>query len=192
MDEAQVKALLDQFGKDLGASLMGQITKAIDERVKPIEEALTQPDTPPAATDKPKTEDPAPDSPTAKRLADLEKQLADEKLAREQKERQIEDNEFEGVIKSAIGSKKVLTPDFLSKALYRELREGAVKQGDNWLTKDGKPIGEAIDTFLGTAEGKHFLPAQSTSGTGTPKNSNVKSTSDRKPSVSEVLAAFQS
>lgn len=190
MDEAQVLALIEQYFNTNGEKLFKPVADGIvdtltgfmETRITPLEESLTKP--------KDEAAKPGEDDPVTARLKALEKQLEDERQARQTEIQKNLDLDFEQSLGGLLGGKNVLHGEWLRKQLVNDLRKDAKKEGDRWLTADGKTLDEAVEGFLSTDTGKHFLPPQSTPGTGTPKPGKPVAPKGDAVTVNDIFAAL--
>jgi hypothetical protein len=193
MDEAQIRALIsseleaallnaDTF-KPLGDELTRNVREYMDKVITPLEGRLeglentvTTPDPQPTADAK---DAPLDDSPMAKRLEALEKQLADEQQARAAAQAEREALELDQHVSSVIST---FSPKFANEAkqLFRSGLGDMTREGDRYLTPDGKTVEEAANAFFATPVGQHFLPSKALDGLGTdtPKEEAATATRD--------------
>ena len=202
MDEAQVKELIanevqsalqnaDTF-KPLADELtrnvqeyMSNVMTPLETRLSGLEDAATSPEPKPDLKDNSEGD---PDSPLTKRLAALEQQLEEAKQAREAEKAEKEALEFDGHVTSVL---QQFNPQFMNEAkqLFRGQLGDTKREGDRYLTTDGKTVQEAAIAFFDTDIGKHFLPSKAKDGMNTPKPTDDNTQS--KPDVySTLVSAF--
>lgn len=167
MDEQQIKELIaSSITEGLKAhskALLDDVTAYVENRVQLFEDSSIS-TTPPEA---PKA--PADNALTA-RLALLETELQNAKNDREQEAAHSRKMKFDSTVMSAIqGIPQVLHPDILSELMINRLSSGYTEQDGNFITKSGKTVTEAVNEFISTDAGKHFLaPTQQPTGSANP------------------------
>lgn len=171
MDEAQVKALiaatLDETLKPIlqahSKALLDDVSAYVDNRTEALEAHITTPN-----TDSAVKEDVDADSPVAKRLALVEKELQEAKQAKEVQDKQNALLSFKTALNDELGKVADLQhSSTVAELLYNRYVDGFEQKDNGILLKDGKTLSEGVTTFMGTDEGRHFLkPVQVTETPG--------------------------
>lgn len=186
MTEEEIKALvstmLTEATDKLAGSIVGDVRAYMDDQLEPLRSQVTD-----LAKPKPEEKPADDDSPLSKRLAQMEKDLADERTKREEAESTASNERFSNAIGSALAESDVLYPDQLRKQLLNDLRHGSKEENGRWLTAEGKTIPEAVSAFLETDYGKHFVRPTVKEGVGTAKPEGNRPAG---PSMSEVIQAL--
>lgn len=118
------------------------------------------------------------EDPLGARLKQLEADLAAQKAAFEAKEKEANQLAFNQSLTEAITATGTQFPNEATKFLSG-LFEGAVKYpSGNWVAKDGKTISEHTKTFFESPFGKHLLPADTASGSGSKPTKPVTGQTD--------------
>lgn len=175
------KPLADQLSQDV-QRYMSDLLTPLEGRLDGLENAVTTPD----PKDKPDDKD---QNPTDKRLALLEQQLAESTAAREAEKAEREALEFDSHLTGVL---QEFNPQFAAEAkqLLRGQLGATKRDGDRYLTPDGKTVQEAATAFFDTPVGKHFLPSQAANGMGTAAPKETAEGSG-KPDISKaLLSAF--
>lgn len=174
MDEEQVKALIATVLKETldatlkpilqthSKTLLDDVSAYVDNRTEALEAHITTP-----TTAKEPTEEDV-NSPVAKRLALVEKELSEAKQAKEAQDKQNKLLSFKTALNDELGK----VPDLqhssvVAELLYNRYIDGFEQKDDAILLKDGKTLNEGVTAFINTDEGKHFLkPVQVTETPG--------------------------
>lgn len=168
MDEAQVTALLEKqataleekFTKLLNSSLSGYASRSNKEKEKDLaalREEFSKP--------KPSEEGKEPETLETKRIAAQLKELQDQLAKKDAEALRLE---RDNVLNSAITSADAINKTALTKVLKVDL--DLVKEEGKWFVKSGDTpmtVEEAVKGYLASDEGKTFLPAPKSTGSGT-------------------------
>ena len=195
MDESQVRAILEEANASLKDELVSLVNKSISGYASRATKELDKKfesfkPTEPSEGDSNSDSNSEPQSLETKRLAAELKTLKDELQAKEDAAIKLE---RENVLGSAINSVEAVNKSALTKILRSEL--DLVKEDGKWFVNSGETpmtVDEAVKGYLSSDEGKSFLPAPKSSGSGTtetnPKNSSVSSGGS--PSIDEIAAGL--
>lgn len=190
MDEEQIKALikgaLEEHGKTLltqvdqkNAGLAASITKELKKSLESLQPApqpeAEQPSPKPGTGDGEANGGNASD--TGKlTLKALQSQLLEQtkliqqlKEEGERKERETFVANRKSALASAIAEAKTLNPALLQKVLEVEYGDNLKSENGGWFVQQGdsvKGLKDALSGYLQTDEGKAFLPASGTQGSG--------------------------
>ncbi|MFB2876914.1 hypothetical protein [Floridanema aerugineum] len=127
------------------------------------------------------------------RLKNLETEL--NKAKEEQKRRDAEavSMRFDNTLLTALDKQPVLHKAVVIELLSNRFKNGALEKDGSFYTADGQTLQEAVDAFLTTEAGKHFLPAQSLpNGTGTPAPNKNKPGQQKITTAEALRQAFLS
>lgn len=166
---------VDRRNKGAVSSLTKQFTQ-FKESLKPAEDetidtpAATTTETTPATT--PAS---APDSATRIAMQKMQEQMAALQQQLETEKQAALMGNRKAALTSAIGSKQVIAPGILYDALVHRYGSGLKEENGAWFVESGESIETlegVIDKFLGTDEGKAFLPPSGVSGAGSSEKSS--------------------
>lgn len=123
------------------------------------------------------------------RLKLLEQKLADAEAKEAKQAKEAQDMRFNSTLSSELDKLSPLHKSIVQELLATRLRADATEESGSWLTKDGKTIKEAIETFFATPEGMHFLPSKHINGADVQEPTAPK-TGDNLDLDSQLAAAF--
>ena len=163
---------VDKANSGLAASLSRQI-KGLSESLnnsrkaeKPVAESKSEGD---SANGKDKSKETAPTNEPDLRYKALQTQL--ESLRKENEERAAREfsNASSAALSAAIADSGAQNVPALRKVLTVDFGQKLKQEGGLWFVDDGLstvPLTDAVKTYLTTDEGKHFVPAAPTKGSG--------------------------
>jgi hypothetical protein len=191
MDEEQIKQLiqstisetlptvlqgtLTDFGKELTTTLLQQVdqknSRANASVLKDVKKIITDsststeadPEPPPGETNQPAQ---------TLTMKALQKEIADMKANSEAKDRELFISDRRAALMGAIAGSGATSAaqKLLYEALDRRYGDNLKKEDGRWFLDRGDQavvLDDALKEFLGTDEGKHFLPPSGVSGGGT-------------------------
>ena len=186
-----LEARLEQMLQPAIDAMALQMQEFIKQQVAPLTgrlEAIEQGST---ATEETKAPKDKAESALEARLKLLEQELAQAKELQQQRDKEAASLRFDKSLNDALDGKDVLHKQLVQELLQGRIKNDAVEKDGSWLTKDGKKVSEAVEEFLGSDAGKHFLPSKTKpAGTGTkqpdtskPATTNAKTLADELMSV---------
>lgn len=205
MDEETVKSLIATALGDFET----KITTAIDSKNAGLAASLTReikklvPESKPSGEEKPEkpaaqgTDEGAGAGDGRLTLKMLQQQLQQQtdlinslKTESERKDREAFNARKSSALMAAITKQKAINPSALSKLLNLEFGESLKAEGDNWMVEQGdsvKSLDDAIAAYLGTDEGKAFLPPSGTAGAGSSESRSSTTSTSSSLSAGEAL-----
>lgn len=207
MDEEQVKRLIAAALGDFET----KITTAIDTKNAGLAANLTR-EIKKLVPEKPSGEE-KPEKPASQGAEDtgsegrltlkmLQQQLQQQtelinslKTESERKDKEAFNARKASALMGAITKHKAINPTALSKLLNLEFGESLKAEGDSWMVEQGdsvKSLDDAIAAYLGTDEGKAFLPPSGTAGAGSSesRSSSTASTSSDLSAGEALMQVF--
>jgi dGTP triphosphohydrolase len=193
MDEQQIKDLIAEIVSETMKStleahskaLLDDVSKYVDERSEALEAYITTPNQL-KAVETVETADT--ESPLAKRLAMLESELAQEKQAKSDRERQNSLLSFKAAITDELGKVSgIQHSSVVQELLYNRLVDGHEVKDNAILTKSGKTLNEEVGGFLATPEGQHFIKPAQVIGTVGTKQPQAVTRSEAAKSLAQAL-----
>jgi hypothetical protein len=164
--KAELFSEVDRRNKGAVSSLTKQFTQ-FKESLKPAEEEETETsDTPTGTTSTAPTQ---PDSATRIAMKQMQEQMAALQQQLEAEKQSALMGNRKAALTSVIGSKGVIAPGILYDALNQRFGNGLKEENGAWFVQSGDEVETlegVIDKFLGTDEGKAFLPASGVNGSG--------------------------
>ncbi len=137
-----------------------------DAIMEQVEAKLSAIQTPPTQSDI------KPNSTLSQRIAELEKQLAEKAEAEKRTARQ---QSYDNALKGSLSQYQLAFPTETVDIVKGLMATKVDEVEGNWLSKDGKTLGEHVEAFFNTPFGQHLLAAPgSQTGSGTQPANNPR------------------
>jgi hypothetical protein len=183
-----IVATLETLLQPTALQLTADLKQFLETRIAPIEEAIAQPAKPEKPEKPEKPADPA--NPLEARLMVLEQQLKEANEKQEAADRASAQLRFDKHLASVLDGFSPLHKSLLQEVLSNRFKDSSTEQGENWLTKDGKLLSEAVKEYFSTPEGKHFLPPTYSDGAGTSQPEKAKAPAAEMSTAEALAQAF--
>ncbi|MBW4421199.1 MAG: prominin family protein [Myxacorys californica WJT36-NPBG1] len=189
MDEQQVQALINQALDTFKTSIMTDVNKANSGLAKSIESTLKKS----LENIQPKAEEPTEEKPASLSLKALEKQIQDLTTQLSEKDKAAFESEKSATISQLIAGSETVNKSALQKLFTVEFGASLKKEDNQWFLEKGDtvtPIKDLFNSYLQSDEGKSFVPASPTQGSGTKESKTITATDTKaKPSsMGEAIA----
>ncbi|MBE9178682.1 hypothetical protein IQ268_08930 [Oculatella sp. LEGE 06141] len=210
MDEAQIRALVQQMleanNTTLSTTLMNQVNTANSGLAASLERQIKKlGETPPAPQPQPQPPQPDPTNPTSETdkgrlsLKALETQLQEQAKQFETLQSQLKEKEVQAFearkrssVSEAIAKAGTINQGLLHTAFLARNGGQLTEENGIWYVKNGEQVAtldDAMKGYLGTDEGKVFVPASTTQGAGSTESKTTTPTPEPTTKAGEALAA---
>jgi len=125
-------------------------------------------------------------------LTEVNDQLKTERQQREDQARAALQSEKQALLSGAIAKKQLVNGGILQDVLDKRWGEKLTKEGDQWFIQDGeavRPFSDAFESFIGSDEGKTFLPPSPTTGSGGTEGQGSASSGGTEMTGDQALAS---
>jgi hypothetical protein len=130
-------------------------------------------------------------------LKALENQLSELKQQLAEKDKETSLAKRSQAISQVISNSKALNPSALQKLFTLEYGESIKEEGGHWFVDKGDtvlPLGEALDSYLNSEEGKFYLPPSNITGAGSeevkPLSTNTNKPNDTASALYEAFSNY--
>lgn len=180
MDEAAIKALIDQAiasglksGLDSFKSYFGEQLTPIKEQLGQFEVALTEPE--------PKPQE-IPEATKSPETAALMERLAKMEKLEQERQAELRQMKFDGALSKTLGKHNPMHQEMVKELLANRYNSKAVEKDGEWYLPNGSKLSEEVDSFFTSDVGQHFVANPSGQNVGVPSSRSVptpgKSTKD--------------
>jgi len=169
MDEQQIRALVESMLTAAKTELTDAMHAANQGLAANLSKQIAKIETKPKATKAEESGQPAGDGESPLSMKALQTQLAELQKSLEAEKSAAFAAASESALTNAIASSGTNNPNVLKKLLQAEYNGKLKQESGGWFVVDGDnavSLNDAVKGYLGTDDGKFFLPPSGTKGSG--------------------------